>query len=194
MADEGNGQKRRGPPLGSQNGRTHGLRCLQNEIRKRVRKGRSLIDRRSKAGRNAVAVKQQIVQDMGGEANLSAAQLVLIEMIGRDVYFLDECDRRIFRMLYLLNAKMKSEGVQAKSPRAITVMYHYRAGIARNLALLGLERKPPPTKRWRRFSVSQPTAKKKSRTRSGHEQKSDIRGSNAAHERQGNYSQEGAPS
>lgn len=38
-----------------------------------------------------------LIADAGGEKNLSTAKLILIEMIGRDVYFLDECDRRIFK-------------------------------------------------------------------------------------------------
>ena len=140
-----------GAPKGSQNHLVHGLAALQNEIKRRVRRGRSLIDRRSKAGQNAVAVREQLIADMGGADNISAAKLVLIEMVGRDIYFLDECDRRIFQVIYRVNAELKKRGIpRMKNPKLIGTMYSYRQGVARNLAanlsLLGLEKVPPPAK------------------------------------------------
>jgi hypothetical protein len=65
-----------------------------------LRKGRSLIDRRSTAGRNAFAMREELILDQGGADNLSVAKLALIEMIARDTYFLDECDRKIFRVIH----------------------------------------------------------------------------------------------
>jgi len=125
----------------------HGLIKLQKDIRRRTRRGRSLIDKRSKAGKNAVNVRDQLLADMGGVENISAARLVLVEMISRDIYYLDECDRRIFKVIYKVNEDMKKAGVKGpRSPKLLGVMYGYRAGIARNLAqnlsLLGLDRKP----------------------------------------------------
>ena len=95
-----------------------------------------------------MAVRDQMLADMGGESNLSTAKLALIEMIARDVYFLDECDRRIFRAIYKLSAKEKeAERLgKVKNPKVIGLMYSYRAGIARNLSsnllALGLEKAP----------------------------------------------------
>src|SRR5262249_34168011 len=87
----------RGAPKGNQNALTHGVRAFENQVARRARRGRSLIDRRTQAGKNAVAVREQILGDLGGADNLSAAKLILVELIARDVYFCDEIDRRCFK-------------------------------------------------------------------------------------------------
>jgi hypothetical protein len=81
----GNG---RGAPKGNSNALSHGLVAFKNKRRR----ARSLIDRRTTAGRNAVAVREEILRDLGGAEGLSATKLVLVEMTARDVYFLDEID------------------------------------------------------------------------------------------------------
>src|SRR5262245_28843579 len=90
--------------------------------------------------------------DLGGESNLLTAKLMLIEMIARDTYFLDECDRRIFRAIYKLSQKEKDIEKQGKikNPKLIATLYGYRQGaannLARNLLALGLEKAPPKQK------------------------------------------------
>src|SRR5262245_19375791 len=144
--------KHPGAPKGNKNNLRHGALALRSEIHRRTRRGRSLIDRRSAAGKNAVAVGDQLLADLGGEANCSTAKLMLIEMIRRDVYFLDETDRRIFKAIYKFaeTEKVLLKLGKVKNPKLIGTMYGYRAGIARNLAsnllALGLERAPPPQK------------------------------------------------
>jgi hypothetical protein len=136
----------KGAPKGNQNRLTHGLVAFRNQIKRRVRRGRSLIDRRSAAGKNAVAIGDQLLADLGGEENCSTAKLMLIEMVRRDTYFLDEVDRRIFRVIYKTSATDKQLGKVGKlsNPKLIGVLYSYRQGVARNLvanlALLGLEK------------------------------------------------------
>lgn len=141
-----------GAPNGNHNHESHGIVTFQKQRWRRERRGRSLIDMRSAAGKNAVAVRDEILRDLGGAEGLAATKLVLVEMIARDVYFLDETDRRIFRAIYKLAAKEKvleSLG-KTKNPKLIGVLYSYRQGVARNLAsnlqLLGLEKAPPKTK------------------------------------------------
>ena len=73
-----------GAPLGSQNGLRHGIVAFRNEIKRRTRRGRSLIERRSTAGRNAFAMREELILDMGGAGSLSVAKPALIEMIARD--------------------------------------------------------------------------------------------------------------
>jgi hypothetical protein len=150
MAISSNGKRPRGAPDGNQNALTHGLVALQNKIRRRSRRGRSLIDRRSAAGKNAVAIGDQLLADLGGEANCSTAKLMLIEMVRRDVYFLDETDKRIFRYLYQVGQD-PILGIKAKqSAKLVGTLYGYRQGVARNLAsnllALGLEKAPPKVK------------------------------------------------
>lgn len=139
-----------GPPNGNQNALTHGLVAFKNEVRRRTRRGRSLIDRRSAAGKNAVAIGDQLLADLGGEANCSTAKLMLIEMVRRDVYFLDETDKRIFRYLYTVGQD-PILGIKAKqSAKLVGTLYGYRQGVANNLArnlqALGLEKAPPKQK------------------------------------------------
>jgi hypothetical protein len=72
---------------------------------------------------------------------------MLIEMVRRDVYFLDEQDRRIFKYIYDANTKQPQS---KKNPKYISQLYSYRQGAAnnlsRNLLALGLEKAPPRTK------------------------------------------------
>ena len=149
MASNGNGKRPMGPPKGNQNRLTHGLVAFRNGVHRRARRGRSLIDRRSTAGRNAVAVRDEILRDLSGAEGLAATKLVLVEMIARDVYFLDECDRRIFKAIYKVSAKEREVEKlgKIKNPKFIGVLYSYRQGVARNLAsnlqALGLEKAPP---------------------------------------------------
>jgi hypothetical protein len=147
MTTNGNGKRPMGPPKGNQNRLTHGLVKFEKEVKRRSRRGRSLIDRRSTAGRNAVAIGDQLLADLGGEENVSTAKLMLIEMVRRDVYFLDEQDRRIFKYIYDANTKQPQS---KKNPKYISQLYSYRQGAAnnlsRNLLALGLEKAPPRTK------------------------------------------------
>jgi hypothetical protein len=137
----------RGAPKGNQNRLSHGLVAFQNKIHRRSRRGRSLIDRRSAAGKNAVAIGDELLRDLGGEENCSTAKLMLIEMVRRDVYFCDEIDRRIFKFIYDANTQ-KPES--KKNPKYISTLYGYRIAVvnnlSRNLQALGLEKAPPKVK------------------------------------------------
>jgi hypothetical protein len=152
MTSNGNGKRPMGPPRGNQNRLTHGLVAFRNGVHRRARRGRSLIDRRSTAGKNAVSVRDEILRDLGGAEGLAATKLVLVELIARDVYFCDEIDRRIFKAIYKLAAKEKAleKLGKIKHPGFIGTLYGYRQSAAnnlsRNLQALGLEKAPPKTK------------------------------------------------
>jgi hypothetical protein len=141
-----------GAPIGSQNGLSHGVVAFKNQIKRRAKRGRSLIDRRTSAGQNAMAVRDEILRDLGGAEGLAATKLVLFELTARDVYFCDEIDRRIFRAIYKLSAKEKAlESLgKIKNPKMIATLYGYRVtaanNLARNLLALGLEKAPPKQK------------------------------------------------
>jgi hypothetical protein len=145
-----------GAPPGANNGNTsaetHGLVTFGNAVKRRTKRGRSLIDKRTAAGQNAFAMREELISDQGGSDNLSVAKLALIEMIARDVYFLDECDRRIFKAIhkYSQRDKVFEKAGGVKNPKLIGVLYGYRQGVAKNLAsnllALGLEKAPPPVK------------------------------------------------
>ena len=57
-------------------------------------------------------------------------------MIARDTYFLDECDRRIFRVIHKVSVQeraLESLG-KPKSPKLIATLYGYRRSVTNNLA------------------------------------------------------------
>ena len=54
-----------GAQLGSQNGLRHGIVAFKNEIKRSTRRGRSLIDRRGTAGRNALAMREELILGYG---------------------------------------------------------------------------------------------------------------------------------
>jgi hypothetical protein len=56
-----------GAPDHRANATSHGIVAFQNQVKRRSRRGRSLIDRRSAAGKNAVAIGDQLLTDLGGE-------------------------------------------------------------------------------------------------------------------------------
>ena len=139
-----------GAPDPVANATSHGVIAFRNQVKRRSRRGRSLIDRRSAAGKNAVAIGDQLLADLGGEANCSTAKLMLIEMVRRDVYFADEIDKRIFRYLYKVGQD-PDIGAKAKaSAKLVSTLYSYRQGVvnnlSRNLLALGLEKAPPKQK------------------------------------------------
>ena len=76
--DDSNGKRPRGAPIGNQNALSHGVVAYRNQY-KRQRHRRSLIDRRTAAGKNAVAVRDEILRDLGGADGLAATKLVLIQ-------------------------------------------------------------------------------------------------------------------
>jgi hypothetical protein len=95
-----------------------------------------------------VAIGDELLADLGGEANCSTAKLMLIEMVRRDVYFLDEIDRRTFRFLHEADAKFPES--RKKNPKGVSQLYSYRTAVvnslSRNLLALGLEKLPPKQK------------------------------------------------
>jgi hypothetical protein len=121
----------------------HDLVALRTQAWKRTRKGRSLVDRRSLSGQNALRVQAQLIADHGGVEQMSTAKLMIVELIYRDTWFLDESDRRIFRIL-------RQYPKVRNNPAALHKLYSYRAPIVaaltRNLQLLGLERLPDKPK------------------------------------------------
>lgn len=121
----------------------HDLISLRSETYARKCRGRSLVDRRSAAGINATNVQQELIRDQGGAANMSTARLVLVEIIARDVFYLDETDRRIFKTL-------KEYPKIKNSPTALAKLYSYRSNVVNNLtrslSMLGLDRVPTPAK------------------------------------------------
>jgi len=137
-----------GAPKGNKFHETYGIVTWRNGVKRRRRKGRSVIDRRGAAGQNAMMLRDELIKDQGGAEELSTAKLALIEVISRDVYYLDEIDRRIKELMTKANKMSPPKAV--KSPKAMWMLYGYRAPVVRslsaNLLALGLEKAPPKVK------------------------------------------------
>jgi hypothetical protein len=144
---------KRGAPKGANKGNrsheTHGIVTFQKAVQRRIRKSRSVIDRRCTAGKSAVAMRADLIEERGGTDGLSVSELTLIELIARDVFFVDEIDRRIFAVMHKLARLEKGKG-RIKNPKAICMLYSYSQSVARNLSTnlmaLGLQKPPPKVK------------------------------------------------
>src|SRR5262249_35721207 len=116
-----------GAPKGSRNHESHGLVTFRNKMHKRAKRRRSIISLRSVSGQNAVAGQAGLTEDLGGLEHLSTAQKVLIELVGRDLYLLDETDQRIIRACKEI-PKLKN------SPKGMAILYGYRVPIVSNIS------------------------------------------------------------
>jgi hypothetical protein len=112
-------------------------------VKRRVRRGRSLIDRRSAIGQEACRIQASYIEDLGGENALTTGQRVVLGLLGQNLYLLGETDKRI-------NKACREWPSLKNSPKGMATLYGYRAAIEnniiRNLTMLGLDRKPPPQK------------------------------------------------
>lgn len=137
------------PPKGSKRGETHSVITWRNGVKRRVRKGRDVIDKRCAAGQVAIAMRDDLIAERGGADSLGVAELAMIELVARDTFFVDEIDRRIMGFLQKVREHEK-EKAMVKNPKALSILYSYRQSAARNLAAnlqsLGLSKPAPKIK------------------------------------------------
>jgi hypothetical protein len=120
---------RSGPP-GNQNARTHGMYSLQRAVRER---GLDAIDGRSALGRALREYRADLIRDLGGEPNLSTAQLHLVDLAVRDRLLLDSIDAALAERP-LVNRK---RGTVAP---AVEARFRMADSATRRLVALGLKR------------------------------------------------------
>jgi hypothetical protein len=123
---------KKGPPRGSRNAQRHGLASMKNAL---VRSKQVRLDMRFRTGKALVRWRLELVQDLGGEDNISTQQAALIELCVRSKLMVDTIDSWILSQDSLVN----------KSKRAVIPVVVQRQqladGLARYLSMLGLERK-----------------------------------------------------
>lgn len=117
----------RGTPKGSKSHESHGIVTLRNSIRKRSKRGWSFIDMRSNYGQNAVAVQAGLIAELSGIEHISIAEKVIVELVGQDLFLLNEIDQ------HTVNYIKKLPSIR-NNPRAVAQLYSYRAPIVSNLA------------------------------------------------------------
>jgi len=124
------GQPGRSGPPGNKNARTHGMYSLQRAVRER---GLDAIDGRSALGRALREYRADLVRDLGGEPNLSTAELHLVDLAVRDRLLLDSIDAALAERP-LVNRK---RGTVAP---AVEARFRMADSATRRLQALGLKR------------------------------------------------------
>jgi hypothetical protein len=83
----------------------HGLNAPMARIKLR---GLSAIDRRTAAAREHLALRRELENAVGGEADLTPQQRKLIELAARASLLLDHIDAWLFQQPRLVNARAKT--------------------------------------------------------------------------------------
>jgi hypothetical protein len=121
---------RSGPP-GNQNARKHGYYTLKRAVQER---GLDAIDGRSALGRALREYRADLVRDLGGEENLSAAEIHLVDLAVRDRLFLESLDAALAERP-LLNRK------RGRVAPALEARFRMADSATRRLQAIGLKRR-----------------------------------------------------
>jgi hypothetical protein len=137
------GKRRGGAPKGNKNALKHGLVALQNQVKRRVRRGRDRIDKRTSEGQEALQLRSGYILERGGLDNLSTVEFGLIIRYSENWYLRAIQYNSIFDYI-------KENPHIRSNPRIIDKLTEYaeRADdrVKRCEDSLGIEKKPPPTK------------------------------------------------
>lgn len=99
-------------------------------------KGMAVIDKRSTAAQNILRWRRAVIDDLGGPAALTTAQLTLVELAARTKAVLDHLDAHLLSKTSLL------KGQQAKAVPLVQDRLKVADSLTRALISLGLDRKP----------------------------------------------------
>jgi hypothetical protein len=117
-------------------------RWLRNKIKRRVKRGRSYVDKRTHEGQEALRIQAGLVDDQGGVDAISAARFIAIQELTQLYYLGAMMDKSIATFIL--------DHPEARNVRALARLFSYRMPvtntIAKYLDVLGLDKKPPPTK------------------------------------------------
>ncbi len=112
----------------------HGVCALKARVMVR---GLSAIDRRTAAAQHLLGWRRELLEDLGGEAVVSAAQLALVEVATRTRLFLDHVDALLLaRPTLVIRGRRLLPLVEQRQRLA--------DGLLRTLQALGLEKRKAP--------------------------------------------------
>jgi hypothetical protein len=124
----------RGRPKRRRTYTRHGLNALMVRVKLR---GFGAIDRRMLAARTVLGWRSELLEDLGGQAAVSAAQLALVDVAVRTRLYLDHVDAVLL--------ERKSLVVRGRRLLPLVEQRQKLAdGLARVLGQLGLERRQKP--------------------------------------------------
>ena len=119
-------------PKQSRTYQKHGLTRAKQAIREW---GERAIDGRSKAGRALAAWRSALIEDLGGEDQVSAQQLTILELAARTKLLLDGIDAWLFEQPSLVNKRDRKLFAVVKERQQLA------DSLARYMGMLGLERR-----------------------------------------------------
>lgn len=123
--------------MGADKRQKHGLNGLMSRVSSR---GLAAIDQRSAGARALLEWKRELVNDLGGEENLSAQQLTMVELACRARLYLDHVDAWLMAQHSLINKRRR-----ATLP-IVAQRMQLSDSLTRLLVALGLQRQPKPIK------------------------------------------------
>ena len=115
----------------------HGLNALKTRV---MVKGLHAIDKRTAAAQALIAWRSELLTDLGGEGNVSAQRLALIDLATRTRLYVDSLDAWIMEQDSLVNRRKKSVLPILRERQQLA------DSLARILGQLGLERLSKPVK------------------------------------------------
>jgi hypothetical protein len=83
----------------------HGLTALKSAVKCR---GLSAIDTRTRAARSLMQWRSELLRDLGGEENLSAQRIALVDTAVRSKLFIDHVDAFLLEQKSLVNRRARS--------------------------------------------------------------------------------------
>ena len=113
----------------------HGLNALKAQVKVR---GLQAIDRRTAAAQALVAWRRELLADLGGEEDVSAQQMALVDMTVRTRLYVDTLDAWLMGQPSLVNHRKKAVLPVLRERQQLV------DSLARILGQLGLERKAKP--------------------------------------------------
>ncbi|OFW06337.1 MAG: hypothetical protein A3G20_03490 [Acidobacteria bacterium RIFCSPLOWO2_12_FULL_59_11] len=96
------------------------------------------LDRRYKVFRALSEWRSELIQDLGGEENLSTQQTAVVDLAARSKLLLDSVDAWLLQQPSLINTRKKSVLPVLRERQQLV------DSLSRILGQLGLERKPKP--------------------------------------------------
>jgi len=117
------------------NRQSHGLTTMKRAI---STLGSRTIDRRSKVGKALSQWKKELVQDLGGQDQISTQENAILDLCVRERLLLDSLDAWLLEQRSLLNVRKKSVYP------ALTQRGQLADSLARHLQMLGLKRRARP--------------------------------------------------
>jgi hypothetical protein len=120
------------PTRPKRNYRRTGLNALKSRVKV---KGLQAIDRRTSAARALLQWRAELLEDLGGQEQVSAAQLALVDAAARERLYLDTLDRFLVEQGDLVNRRKRS------AHPVLLQRMQLADALQRRLVALGLERR-----------------------------------------------------